>query len=365
MSCVYYSRRFCIHDQKFLRLLNKLEVPTHAVFIDRSDYPIGDLSLLSYNVLADLAEEARSVDDVRVEAFGDVLRRVSPHWIIAGPLWPCAYDAVDAQQPLLAISWAFDLVIDAANSPQKHQYICSALRRANSILFDNPAIYKIAKKMVENLAKTYVFPWGVDTRLFSPRPKESVGNREVYKEAIHNRGLTDIYRPDFILNGFLESRKLTSHLRLVFQSSTDVFESFLRKRQADCILTGVSHIESQDNSLLAETLNRFDIYVTASESDGTSISLLEAMACGLLVLVPNSEANLHVIGRKNALLQSFEPGNLRDFARKISDLSMLSIPRSKRLRFENRARCVSGFSKAIFEKGFVEMISDFRSRNGV
>ena len=41
---------------------------------------------------------------------------------------------------------------------------------------------------------------------------------------------------------------------------------------------------------MAECLNAADIYITTSQSDGTSASMLEAMACGLPVIVSNAPA---------------------------------------------------------------------------
>ena len=50
-----------------------------------------------------------------------------------------------------------------------------------------------------------------------------------------------------------------------------------------------------DKKEMSNYLNAADIYVSTSFSDGTSCSLLEAMACSLPVVVTNIEGNLEYI----------------------------------------------------------------------
>lgn len=361
MSCLYYSRRCGIHDEKFLVLLRKLGVPVHGVFIEKSDYRFDATDLLSYQVLSDLNEDAIGDNQIRADIFSRLVGKLQPDWIMAGPLWPCSFEALQMRIPVLSVSWAFDLIVDAKKNQEISNCIKRVLSESKTVLFDNPAIAEIANKLVA-LNNNYVFCWGVDTNLFSPRTS-GVGKGSCdTTRVIHNRGLTEIYRPGFVLNGFLEARKKFESLELSIVSSPEGFRNLINGSRFGVEGNGLFQLNLQDNKRFADTLKMFDIYVTASSSDGTSISLLEAMACGLLVLVPNSKANLHVVGIETSNLQTYEENDLEDFSEKLINLSGLSSSRADMLRLNNRNRCASAFSKSMFEERFSEMIECFQSR---
>ena len=64
----------------------------------------------------------------------------------------------------------------------------------------------------------------------------------------------------------------------------------------------VDFISPVRNSEMGLLLNSTDVYVSASLSDGTSVSLIEAMACGKPCIVTDLEANLEWIkNRENGL----------------------------------------------------------------
>jgi glycosyltransferase involved in cell wall biosynthesis len=362
MSCLYYSRRCGIHDEKFLVLLRKLGVPVHGVFIEKSDYRFDATGLLSYQVLSDLNEDAIGDNQIRADIFSRLVGKLQPDWIMAGPLWPCSFEALQMHIPVLSVSWAFDLIVDAKANQEISNGIKRVLCDSQSVFFDNPAIAEIASKLVTLNINNYVFCWGVDTNLFSPRTSIARKDSCDTKRVIHNRGLTEIYRPGFVLSGFLEARKKFDSLELSFLASPEGFLRFINGSRVGVEGNGLFQLDLQDNKRFADTLKMFDIYVTASSSDGTSISLLEAMACGLLVLVPNSKANLHVVGIETSNLQTYEENDLEDFSKKLINLSGLSSSHADMLRLQNRDRCVSAFSKGMFEEKFSEMIECFQSR---
>ena len=65
--------------------------------------------------------------------------------------------------------------------------------------------------------------------------------------------------------------------------------------------------------LLADYYNEADLYVSATYSDGASISLLQAMACGLPVVITSSCGNLEWVSHtRNGWL--YPPGNFEALA---------------------------------------------------
>ena len=67
---------------------------------------------------------------------------------------------------------------------------------------------------------------------------------------------------------------------------------------------------------VARRLSRAEVYVSTSPTDGTSLSLLEAMACGTLPVVADTDANRPWI-EEGVTGSLFQPGDPQDLAEKI------------------------------------------------
>jgi glycosyltransferase involved in cell wall biosynthesis len=64
---------------------------------------------------------------------------------------------------------------------------------------------------------------------------------------------------------------------------------------------------------VAEILNALDVYVLASESEGMSNTILEAMACGLPVVATAVGGNVELVDRAGGLLvPPYNPKSLAD-----------------------------------------------------
>lgn len=68
--------------------------------------------------------------------------------------------------------------------------------------------------------------------------------------------------------------------------------------KAPCTFNNIKHLSPMDSKSLADMLRRSDIYITASENDPCSNSLIEAMACGLPVLALNSGGHPELVGKR-------------------------------------------------------------------
>ena len=56
-------------------------------------------------------------------------------------------------------------------------------------------------------------------------------------------------------------------------------------------LDGITHLPSVPNRDMADLFRSADAYISCSPTDGTSISMMEAMSVGLPILVPDNSSN--------------------------------------------------------------------------
>jgi glycosyltransferase involved in cell wall biosynthesis len=109
---------------------------------------------------------------------------------------------------------------------------------------------------------------------------------------LSTRGWEPIYGVEVIAKAFAEAAQALPELRLIMLSNGSQ-ASLLRQIFSR---GGVEERVFFPGQVSIDDLPRYyqqaDLYLSASHSDGTSISLLEAMACGKPVLVSNIPGNL-------------------------------------------------------------------------
>lgn len=130
---------------------------------------------------------------------------------------------------------------------------------------------------------------GVDTSMFSPRPK---GGSTL--SIVCTRGFLPIYNNGYLIEGLASMRHNVPPFRVTFVSRgpclEEARETAMRVLPPD-IASGVEFLNGIATAELVERLSSADIYVSMSRSDGTSISLLEAMASGAFPVLSDIPAN--------------------------------------------------------------------------
>jgi glycosyltransferase involved in cell wall biosynthesis len=139
-----------------------------------------------------------------------------------------------------------------------------------------------------------VFPWGVDLRRFSPGDGSALRRSLDWEGAfvlLSTRSWERLYGVDTLVEGFIQAARRQESLRLLLLGAGSL-EAQLRARLAKAGLTDRVHFAG---TVALEDLPTYyraaDLYVSASRSDGSSVSLLEAMACGLPALVSDIAGN--------------------------------------------------------------------------
>jgi glycosyltransferase involved in cell wall biosynthesis len=139
-----------------------------------------------------------------------------------------------------------------------------------------------------------VFPWGVDLAHFSPGSGDGLRDRLGWKHAfvlLSTRAWEPGYGIEILMRGFLLAAKSNRDLRLLMLGDGSLRPKILRVLSGNGAL-GQVHLAGQVSSAqLPAYYAAADLYVSASRSDGSSVSLLEAMACGLPALVSDIPGN--------------------------------------------------------------------------
>jgi glycosyltransferase involved in cell wall biosynthesis len=288
MRVLYLSRGGNPHDRRFLSALAETAhevyfLPMEASADEEREFIPGNVEILSV---------AGSLDSVGLQR---ILERIQPDLVHAGPIQGGAYLVAQTDwHPLVSMSWGSDLLVGAKSGEgrDKAEY---ALRASDVLLCDCQTVRDAAIQLGMPADRIVVFPWGVDLERFSPGREDndlrlSLGWQEALV-LLSTRAWEPIYGVDLIAKAFIQASKREPSLRLVMLSEGSLRANLLAELEAAGAWDLVHAPGSIEPTELPAFYRAADLYVSASHSDGSSISLLEAMACGVPALVSDIPAN--------------------------------------------------------------------------
>ena len=307
MRILYFSRDYSSHDHRFLVALAKtghaisyLRLEQGAHLLEERDLPSGIEAITWHGgkAPARLAGGPRLLADLR-----RVLRESKPDLVLAGPVQRGAFlVALAGFQPLVSMSWGYDLLLDARRSIFWKWATRYTLRRSAAFVGDCATIRRLAESYGMPAERIVTFPWGIDLDHFTPAAGTS---DEIRTPAgapftlLSTRSWEPLYGVDLIARAFVKAAAQRPELRLVMLnrgSQAPLLQEILSQYGQGVPGTGENLRVSLPGQISYEELPRYyrtaDLYVAASHSDGTSISMLEAMACGCPVLVSDIPGNL-------------------------------------------------------------------------
>jgi glycosyltransferase involved in cell wall biosynthesis len=303
MRIIHFSRDYTTHDHRFLSALAKTDHEILYLQLEKGNQPYEERPLppevvkipwKGGNRLARIGHGPGLLKDLR-----RVLRTYKPNIVQAGPLQRCAFLlGLVGFRRLVSMSWGYDLLHDARRNRWWAWATRFTLKRSSAMVGDCQTIRDLAVQYGMAPDRIVTFPWGADIRKFSP-PKNGTSNpiraRKGWGEEmfvlLSTRSWTSLYGVEDLARAFVAAIRKRPNLRLLMlgggPQSRIIKEIFIRGGVAEYVhFPGM--IRQND---LPEYYRAADLYISTSHSDGTSISLLEALASGCPVLVTDIPGN--------------------------------------------------------------------------
>ena len=354
MKVIYFSFDYTPHDHRFLSALAETEHEVFYVRLQRGarqteDRPVpanieqilwkGGQGSFAWEYLPRLVWDLKRV-----------IRLVKPDLVHAGPIQTCGLlAALTGFRPLLTMSWGFDLMQDAERNDWWRYVTRYTLARSTFFTSDCETTRQKAIAFGMNPDRTIVFPWGVDLKHFTPKNWSMFTDHSF--TVLCNRSWEPLYGVDVLARAFVEAARQRPELRLMLLGGGSQ-GNLLRQILTDGGVMERVHFGGQVRQ--AELLRYYqmaDLYISASHVDGSSVSLMEALACGLPALVSDIPANQEwVTERVNGWL--FPDGDVEALATAIlcaydGRKAMKKIGHAARLTAEARADWEKNFQKLL------------------
>lgn len=318
MRILYFSRDYSTHDHRFLSAITAGGHETFYLRLEQNLRQVEDRPVPSQVRQVQWAGGGgpfRWQDVPRLALdLKRVIREVKPDLIHAGPIQTCAFLAVlTGFQPVLTMSWGFDLMEDVHRS-RWHEWVTRfTLERSSYFTSDADVTRRKAIAYGMDPDRTVVFPWGVDLEHFALKKWPA---RAEHFTLFCNRSWEPRYGVDVLAKAFLRVAQTRPEVGLILLNGGSQGPALRQILQSGDVLERVHFGGQIAQKDLPGWYHQADLYISPSHVDGSSVSLMEALACGLPVLVSDIPANREwVTEGENGWL--FRDGEAQDLAGKI------------------------------------------------
>jgi glycosyltransferase involved in cell wall biosynthesis len=298
MRVLYFSRGDTAHDRRFLKAL--AESP-HEIFSLRLEIPVrpaAEDAIPGVQYVDWPGLEAPAALDAALAlspALERVIAEIQPDLVHAGPIQLVAALTVRTGfRPLVAMSWGSDLLVEADQSAQWREATLESLRAAGVLVCDNLAVEEKAVRLGFPAEHIVRFPWGVDLAHFSPGPSATLRKWLDWEQnliILCLRAWEPLYGVDVVARAFVRAAKERPDLRLLLAGDGSQREQIGRILEEGGVSDRAAFPGHLSLQVLPEVYRAADLYVSASHSDGSSVSLMEALACGRPVAVSDIPGN--------------------------------------------------------------------------
>ena len=322
MRILYFSRDYTTHDHRFLSAMRSMADDVLFLRLERGpqqyeDRPLPEgvrqIQWAGGTGLVGQQDGPRLVRSLR-----KVIREVKPDLIQAGPIQRSALlTALAGFRPLVSMSWGYDLLHDLHRGPKWKRATHFTLTRSAALIVDCATTRDIAVQHGIAPDKTVSFPWGADIQRFNPgsgRPHESpLRERRGWGPdtfvLLSTRGWTDLYGVEDLVRAFVRLAPRRPELRLIMLGGGPLSGKIKSRVQRAGLIDRVHFPGLVNQDSLPDYYRAADLYISTSHSDGTSISLLEALASGTPVLLSDIPGNQEwVQGYPGTAATTLQPG---------------------------------------------------------
>jgi len=300
MKVLYFSHGYTVHDQRFLNAIVAAGQQAFFLRLERRD--VWNVELPLPKGVQELSWEGgkkpfswwrarRLVKDLRA-----LVDDLQPDVLHAGPLNSISVLAARSGfHPLVQMSWGSDILWEAKRNVISRRRVRYALSKSDVMIGDCQAVAQSAIELGFDEDRIVTFPWGVDIKRFKPSPRKSALRKELDWQdnfvVLHTRNWEAIYGVENVAKAFAQATQGDPGLRLLMPgkgSQKRSIKSIFRKAG---VLERVHFAGQLGQEDLPAYYQAADLYLSGSYSDGSSVSLMEALASGLPALVSDIPAN--------------------------------------------------------------------------
>jgi len=207
--------------------------------------------------------------------------------ILSGPIDTVSLKLKLEDFPHFLLSFGYDLQLYYS----KVEVLINKMLHSGSggIVIDNKVNLKILQDLDFPSKKIHLIPWGVEKYWLQKRLHyKTESKKPVF---ISPRSHEKIYRIDIVINVFYNFYRVNPKSKLLLLGDGSKTQNIQKQISKMGLEHAVKIIGSVSEKKYKKYLEKSNFYLSASEVDGSSVSLLQAMALGVVPIVSDIPAN--------------------------------------------------------------------------
>ncbi len=210
--------------------------------------------------------------------------------------------ALAGRRPLCVSAWGSDLLVTGRSSVLQRLRARFVLRRADAVIVDNRNLTRAAIELGAEKPRVHEIPWGIDPDLYRPAPARTPGL------LLSTRMHEPVYDLPTLFHGVRPVLERDPAAQLLITGDGSLTPE-LEHLAARLFPPGRARFLGRiGDAELAELLGRAEVSLSASRSDSTALSLLEAMAAGAIPVVSDLEGHRQWVSEGDGA-RCFAPGD--------------------------------------------------------
>lgn len=294
MRILYLSSYYTTHDHRFLSSLAKTDHKVYYVQVGKQPWvrETRELPTEIERVTSPLLDKEFAWSNMMsvIWAVNQVIAKIEPDVIHAGPLHKSAFFASHGTHaPLVSMSWGSDLLYEGEINKFISWTIKAALNQSTLLLCDCETVRKKAISYGFPHERIVMFPWGIDLSEFPFVDRHRAA--EDHFTVLSTRHWDMIHNVRNVVDAYIIAATQIPQIKMILLSEGPQKSEIVGALTQAGLLDEVEMPGFVPYAALPQYFRRSDLYVSASISDGSSVSLMEALATGVPAVVTDIESN--------------------------------------------------------------------------
>ncbi|KYN77083.1 hypothetical protein A0J52_09470 [Clostridium sporogenes] len=287
MRICYVANSASVHTEKWAKYFSDLGHDVHIISHCPNKISGVKVHYINYN-LRNFIFMKRKVHNL--------INIIDPDVVHAHQANTCGFYATTQKKYKVILSaWGSDILVNPNKSVVLKKMVKYIIKNAYFITSDSKFMSSKIIELGGNKDRIYTFPMGLEDSILPYKRK--IKHNE-YIKIISTRRLESIYNIDVLIKGFYKALMKNSNLQLIIAADGSEFNNLKDMVRSLNIDNNVEFIGRYKGEEVGKLLEKNDIFISIPSSDSTSVSLLEAMYCGLFPIVSDLPANKEWIQNK-------------------------------------------------------------------
>lgn len=278
-----------IHLLRWAKQLAQLGHEIHVISFETPPPPIHNIKV--YHMTSRVPTKLKYITSI--PAIKKIVKAINPDLVHAHHLTSYGFIAACLNfQPLMVSAWGSDVFISPQQNFLFNFFVRFAIKKANAVIIMSEHMRQIVTKLGAQNDKITVMPFGIDGALVEwSKSEDLIHKADQNLVIISTRWLEPVYNVRLLIQAMPYVIAENTSAKCIIVGKGSEAEKLKEMAAKLGVIRNVHFLGQLSHNELLLQMARATIYVTTSLSDGSSVSLHEAMATGLFPICTDIPAN--------------------------------------------------------------------------